>query len=182
MVRPAQMGPDRSGYVTLVMKDFTFEPATVCLKAGEKVALTIKNEGAIEHDWSMGREVVDTRRKRGYRTDLWTLLKPEVSGRQVAVERANARPSYDTVWEGERAKMLSTEVDLEPGGSVTLRFTVPATARGTWKFGSFGLGQYGFGMRGTLAIDQDRGRSVGEGEGIMAHVAPECVVSRNQQQ
>ncbi len=134
------------------MRDFTVEPATIHLGVGEKVALTIKNEGVIEHDWSAGRGVVDTRRVRGYRTDLWTLLKPELTGRHFAVEQANVRPSSDPVWEGETAKLLSTEVDLEPGGWVTLRFTVPATAQGTWEFGCFGLGQYAFGMQGTLAI------------------------------
>ncbi len=138
--------------VTLVLKDFTVKPATFRLKAGGQMALTIKNEGAIEHDWSTGRGVVDTGRVRGYRTDLWALLKPRVTGRHYAVEPANVRPGSDPLWEGERAKLLSTEVDLEPGGWVTLRFTVPANASGTWEFGCFGLGQYAFGMQGTFVV------------------------------
>ncbi len=66
--------------VTLVMKEFKFEPATIHLKAGETVALTIRNEGSVEHEWSAGRNVVDNTVEKGYRTDLWALLKPRVAG------------------------------------------------------------------------------------------------------
>ena len=138
--------------VTLVMKEFKFEPGTIHLKVGEKVALTIKNEGTTEHDWSAGRNVVTTQAQAGYRTDLWTYLKPTVAGMEYTVEKASATPEKD-VAEYETAELLSTEMDVQPGGSVTLHFTVPANARGTWGFGCFLPGHYEAGMHGTIVID-----------------------------
>ncbi len=139
--------------VTLVMKEFKFEPATIHLKAGEAVALTIKNEGSVEHEWSVGKSVVNNTREKGYRTDLWALLRPQVSGKAYDIEKVSATPSKGDEAEGETAKMLSNEVDVEPGGSATLRFTVPASAKGTWQFGCFAPGHYESGMKGTLVID-----------------------------
>ncbi len=139
--------------VTVVMNEFKFEPATIHLKAGETVALTIKNEGSVEHEWSAGRNVVDNTTEKGYRTDLWALLKPRVTGKKFDVEKVSATPSKSDEAESETAKMLSNEVDVQPGGSVTLRFTVPANAKGTWQFGCFAAGHYESGMKGTLVID-----------------------------
>ena len=139
--------------VTVVMKEFKFEPATIHLKAGETVALTIKNEGTVEHEWSAGRNVADNTVEKGYRTDLWALLKPRVTGKAFDVEKVSATPSKSDEAEGETAKMLSTELDVQPGGSVTLRFAVPASAKGTWGFGCFVPGHYEAGMHGTLVID-----------------------------
>ncbi len=139
--------------VTVVMKEFKFEPATIHLKAGEAVALTIKNEGTVEHEWSAGKNVVDNTQEKGYRTDLWSLLKPRVTGKKFDVEKVSATPSKSDEAEGETTKMLSNEVDVQPGGAVTLRFTVPANAKGTWQFGCFAPGHYESGMKGTLVID-----------------------------
>lgn len=138
-------------HVTLVMKEFTFEPATIHLRAGEEVALTIKNEGTTEHEWSAGRSVVLTQARTGYRTDLWALLKPTVAGMQYTLEKASATPANDLA-EGETAEMLSTELDVQPGGSATLRFKVPASAKGTWGFGCFVPGHYESGMHGTIVV------------------------------
>ncbi len=138
--------------VTLAMKEFKFEPSTIHLKAGEAVALTIKNEGTVEHEWSAGKNVVLTQAQTGYRTDLWALLKPTIAGAQYTLEKASVTPRNDLA-EGETAKMLSTELDVQPGGSVTLHFTVPASAKGTWGFGCFVPGHYESGMHGTLVID-----------------------------
>ncbi len=139
--------------VTLVMQDFNFAPVTVSLKTGEAVALTIRNEGVLEHDWTAGKDLVPSTQGMGYRTDLWEVLRPRVIGKGYTVERAEATPPEDPFWEMETAEMLSTEVDVEPGGWVTLRFTVPASAKGTWQFASFVLRQDGLGMQGTLIIE-----------------------------
>ncbi len=65
----------------------------------------------------------------------------------------SATPSKSDEAEGETAKTLSNEVDVEPGGSATLRFTVPASAEGIWQFGYFAPGHYESGMKGTLVVD-----------------------------
>ncbi len=140
--------------VTLVMKEFKFEPATVHLKVGEQVVLTLKNAGTVEHEWSAGQTPVDSAQQKGYRRDLFALLKPSVTGKEYELERVSASaPASDMSSEGETAKMLSTELDVQPGGSATLRFTVPANAKGTWQFGCFVTGHYESGMKGTLVIE-----------------------------
>lgn len=55
--------------------------------------------------------------------------------------------------EGRATQDLSSDVDVEPGGSATLHFNVPASAKGTWQFGCFEAGHYDAGMKGTLVID-----------------------------
>lgn len=50
-------------------------------------------------------------------------------------------------------RMISTEVDVEPGGQATLRFTVPASAKGEWEMGCFIPGHYESGMSGFLEIE-----------------------------
>ncbi len=151
---PQVLAAGQTQQVTLVMKEFKFEPATVHLKVGETVVLTLKNEGTVEHEWSAGQNVVDTAQQKGYRRDLFTLLKPRVTGKEYELERVSAPASAtDMSAEGETAKMLSTELDVQPGGSAVLRFTVPASAKGTWQFGCFVTGHYESGMKGTLVID-----------------------------
>lgn len=137
--------------VTIVMKEFRFEPATIQLKAGEEVALTIKNAGTVEHEWAAGREVVNSDTEKGYRKDLLALLKPTLTGREYELEKVSAT-GKDEEGEGETVKMLSTEVDVEPGGVATLHFKVPASGKGEWQMGCFVPGHYEAGMKGQLII------------------------------
>lgn len=139
--------------VTLVMKEFRFEPATLHLKVGEQVVLTIKNQGQVEHEWLAGQGVVNTSNEKGFQKDLFAILKPRVTGREYELEKVSAGPSQKDTAEGEAAKVLDTELDVEPGGVATLRFTVPASAKGQWEMGCFLPGHYESGMKGTIVIE-----------------------------
>ncbi len=151
---PQVLAAGQAHEITIALKEFKFEPATIHLKVGETVVLTLKNEGTVEHEWLAGQNVVDTAQEKGYRRDLLTLLKPRVTGKEYELERVSApAPANDMSAEGETVKMLSTELDVQPGGSAVLRFTVPASAKGTWQFGCFVTGHYESGMRGTLVIE-----------------------------
>jgi plastocyanin len=44
---------------TLEAYDFRFDPKTLTAKAGEKVTLTFKNEGKVEHNFSVSSPSVD---------------------------------------------------------------------------------------------------------------------------
>lgn len=44
-------GGGSANSISTTMTDFHFEPTTWTVKAGEEVKLTLKNEGAVEHDW-----------------------------------------------------------------------------------------------------------------------------------
>ena len=52
---------------TLEAYDFRFDPKTLAAKAGEKVTLTFKNEGKVEHNFQ--RVVTERRQGRGGRQD-----------------------------------------------------------------------------------------------------------------
>lgn len=137
--------------VTLIMKEFLFEPATVQLKVGEEVALTIRNVGKVKHEWSAGQDVVTGQDEKGYRKDLVAILKPRVTGKAYDLEKVSATKSNEAK-EGETTKGLSSEIDVEPGGVATLHFKVPASAKGEWGMGCFIPGHYESGMKGTLVI------------------------------
>lgn len=141
-------------HLTLVMREFSVQPVTLHLKAGEQVALTIRNEGKAEHEWSAGREAILTADEKGYRQDLFDLLKPTATGRGFETEPAGTPPGVsEEQVEAETIPRISSEVDVAPGGEVTLQFRVPATARGNWEMGSFVPGDYESGMNGTIVID-----------------------------
>ena len=132
--------------MTLVMKEFKFEPSKVQLKVGEQVELTIRNAGQVSHDWMAGRGLVNTTEEKGFRTDLVALLKPTETGRQYATERVGMASKADSI------KRISGGDEIEPGGQVTLRFTVPATAKGEWSMGCLMTGHYESGMKGTIIV------------------------------
>ncbi|MFQ5524550.1 MAG: plastocyanin/azurin family copper-binding protein, partial [Acidimicrobiia bacterium] len=43
-------------------------------------------------------------------------------------------------------------IEVEPGGEITLRFTIPADATGTYEMGCFLPGHYDAGMKGTVTV------------------------------
>ena len=47
---PVKSGPQE---VTLEVTEFKFQPATVQVEVGRPVKITMRNKGAIEHDWSI---------------------------------------------------------------------------------------------------------------------------------
>jgi uncharacterized cupredoxin-like copper-binding protein len=141
-------------HLTLVMREFSFQPTTLHLQAGEEVALTIRNEGKADHEWSAGREAILTEDEKGYRQDLFDLLKVRATGRGFEVEAAGTPPgASEEQVEAETIPRISREVDLAPGGEVTLHFRVPASARGKWEMGSFVPGDYESGMNGYIVIE-----------------------------
>jgi uncharacterized cupredoxin-like copper-binding protein len=132
--------------VTVAMKEFKFEPARIQLKVGEQVELIIRNVGQVSHDWMAGSGLVNTTEEKGFRKDVVALLKATETGRQYAMERAGMASKADSI------KRISSGFEIDPGGEVTLRFTVPANAKGEWQMGCLMTGHYESGMKGTLVI------------------------------
>ncbi len=132
--------------VSVVMKEFSFTPAKIELKVGETVELTLRNAGQVAHDWMAGEGLVNTPEEKGFRKDLVALLKPEEHGRKFTAERVGVPSKADSI------KRISTGAEIEPGGEVTLRFTVPAAAKGTWSMACVLTGHYESGMKGTIVI------------------------------
>ncbi len=132
--------------VTVTMKEFSFQPAKIQLKVGEVVDLTLRNAGQVSHDWMAGSDIVNSQEEKGFRKDLVALLKPTEAGRKFAAERPGAPSKPDSI------KRISRGFEIEPGGEVTLRFTVPATAKGDWQMACVLTGHYESGMKGTVEI------------------------------
>lgn len=132
--------------VTVTMKEFSFTPATIDLKVGETVELTLRNAGQVAHDWMAGNDLVNTPDEKGFRKDLVALLKPQERGRKFTPERVGVPSKADGV------KRVSTGAEIEPGGEVTLHFTVPADAKGTWIMACVLTGHYESGMKGSIVI------------------------------
>jgi uncharacterized cupredoxin-like copper-binding protein len=140
--------PGAPAQVTITLRDFKMEPADIQLHVGEDVALTLRNEGRVAHEWLIGKGVVRTPQEKGFQIDLFALLGPTIEGRQYSLEQVGRRPPG----RDERATRTSTGLLVQPGGEVKLRFTVPPTASGDWEVGCFFPGHYESGMKGTMAI------------------------------
>ncbi|HEV8353126.1 MAG TPA: cupredoxin domain-containing protein [bacterium] len=113
--------------VSVTAKEFSFTPSRIALKAGGRVALRITNRGTMDHEF----------------------VSP---GLFAAVEDIAIRASGVNV-EADEVE----EVELEPGRTVTIEFTVKKTARAqTIQFwcGEKLKGKLhrDLGMRGTITV------------------------------
>ena len=113
--------------VSIAGKEFSFTPSRITLKAGERIALQITNRGTMDHEFVS--------------PGLFELADDvEIHASGVSVEAGDVE-----------------EVELEPGRTVTIEFTVPKTARAqTIQFwcGETLKGKLhrDLGMRGTITI------------------------------
>jgi uncharacterized cupredoxin-like copper-binding protein len=146
MAAPSRGAAAEARQVTLFMRDFAFEPATIQLKPGEEVELIIRNAGERPHEWLVGSGLVRGPDGNGFQKDLFAILNPEITGSGYGLERGGlaSRTAIPRVSSGLR---------VEPGGEVVLRFTVPAGVQGEWQTGCFLPGHYQMGMNGTLRIE-----------------------------
>ncbi len=164
--------------VEIVLEEFGFTPDPVTLPAGETVMLTLRNEGAITHEFMLGQ---DPQEMGGYGVDLLAQMQPEViSGEGFMVEgfegedhgddhadEESAVTSHNDPSEAAGAGHDETEatdgghdeggdhgamVAIDPGGEVTIRIQVPDDADGTWEMGCFLSGHYQAGMHGTFIV------------------------------
>ena len=140
--------------IALDMREVAFRPATLYLRAGERVELVIENRGAAEREWSAGRGRVDLPFEKGFRTDLLDILKPRVSGQGYELEQLTASNlDTDENVENTIGDRLGQQVDVAPGGHVVLDFTVPQDAKGMWRMACFLPGHYESGMYGAILIE-----------------------------
>lgn len=124
--------------VRITMGEFYFRPDTVTLKAGQEVTIELVNEGAVEHEFMVGREVhFEDGRPEGYKDDFF---------RGIDVRYVLDKAKF------EREPEHGTEVEVEPGGKAVLTFAVPQDRVGQWEFGCFVSGHYEAGMKGRLVV------------------------------
>lgn len=133
--------------VEITMKEFAYAPDHVEVPAGVPVEITLRNDGSVEHEWMVGR---DPRDGGGYEADLLAMAQIEVvEGEDYVFGEMGETDHTGTTGAEEHH---GTEVEVEPGGHVTLRVTFPADAVGTWEMGCFVPGHYEAGMKGTFTV------------------------------
>lgn len=176
LVRP---GPDaraaeQPGHFVVAMHDYYFSPGRMTWHVGEKITLTLVNRSALEtaggmkHEFMAGRgprrgpTMLGPNQEDGFHQDFFTGLRVwygDAQGVDVLMK------GKATLTGSEAAKDVMRSptgmpmaghglmVDLTPGGTATIRFTVPDRP-GTWTYGCFdGSGEHFLnGMRGTVTI------------------------------
>jgi uncharacterized cupredoxin-like copper-binding protein len=132
------------------MTEYTFNPNTIEIKAGQPVIIELKNGGLLAHEIMFGKEVVKNHnRPDGYRYDLFdnANTKPEVingeAGGQAAVQHG--------VHGGHDGFMVTLPANND---TVLISFTPNTDMVGEWELGCFeqdGV-HYDAGMKGRLVI------------------------------
>lgn len=111
--------------------------APIVFQAGQPYSVVFTNEGMMEHEVLIGRTVlVEDGVPDGYETNLLDAIEVDVVGDD---------------WEVGTSGFV--EVELEPGESVTIHFTLPAELIGTWEIGCFIPGHYQAGMLAPVIVE-----------------------------
>ena len=126
--------------ITITMTDFAFTPDSIELVEGQEVTITLVNEGSVEHEILFGKGDAN-----GFTADLFDHdpSKVEASGGEGF-----------HVGSDEEIEEEGYHVEVEPGASGTLTFTVPEGSAGEWVMGCFidEGAHYAAGMSGTVTI------------------------------
>ena len=129
---------------TIRMSDYAFEPSNINFPTGVEIRITLENNGSVPHELLIGRNLV----AKGYSDDLWE-RKPS------AVEASGTEGFY--VGTIEEIASEGFHVELEPGASGTIVFTIPDSQAGVWEMGCFivdpdGTYHYADGMFGKATV------------------------------
>jgi uncharacterized cupredoxin-like copper-binding protein len=126
--------------VEMTMREMSFDPAHVTVKAGETVTFRITNEGTVRHEAVFGTQAMqDAALAKMAQMDAGTTL-PTAGGRSKSVAALPAHPGMG----------LPNVISLEAGrtGDITFRFDEPAE----WLIQCHEKGHLEAGMAGTLSI------------------------------
>lgn len=120
--------------VRIEMRNFDFLPATIGLRAGERVTLQFLNRSPLEHEFMAGQ---GKQAMGGYETDFFKDV--EVTAKGGKVERGGHSGAF--------------ELEVAPHmGTAELTFVVPDRP-GTYEIGCFIPGHYEAGMKGILKVE-----------------------------
>jgi uncharacterized cupredoxin-like copper-binding protein len=127
-----QAGPQEIG---MTMTEFAFEPSAVTLTTGDDVVVVLTNDGAVPHEFMAGRQPMPD--DGGYMEDFFAGVSPTVTPSEaLTMDAHDAHAGF--------------MVQVEPGQTVQVGFTVPDDRQGEWEIGCFEPGHYEAGMHATL--------------------------------
>jgi uncharacterized cupredoxin-like copper-binding protein len=132
---------------TIEMTEYKFNPSSLELKVGQQVTLNLVNNGQLQHELMLGREVLKVNnRPSGYQEDLF-----EAGGVEPTVTIIEEGQMTEEEEEEEHAGFVAI---LGAGGQGTLTFSVTEDMVGEWEMGCFeqdGV-HYDAGMHGPVTI------------------------------
>lgn len=133
--------------LTITMTEYAFEPNEIEARVGQKVTLTLINEGTLVHELMIGRNVMMMGGiPSGYQMDMF-----ETAGVEPMVEYMEAvGEEMDMEEEGHAGFMVKVPVE----GPTAMTFTVTEAMLGEWEMGCFELDgvHYTSGMKGTFTV------------------------------
>lgn len=136
---------DADRVVKITMQDFSFDPASLNVRAGETVRFVVTNNGELDHEFAIG----DTKSQTTHRKEMSELME-KGSGMQ-----GNDDPNVVTVKVGQT-------------GELTWKFT----RAGSLEFDCNIPGHYESGMKGVITVQaQDTSRGGGAATLLTAHAA-----------
>jgi len=141
--------------ITLDMSEFAFDPETIEVKVGQPVTIEMVNNGSLEHELMIGRDVVMADgRPNGFEHDLFAEagIEPNLVGGMMEMEEEDAHTEEEEghMHEGFMVALPNT------GDKATLSFTVTEEMLGEWEMGCFeqdGV-HYDAGMKGTFTVTE----------------------------
>lgn len=136
--------------VTIDMNEYSFTPASLDLKVGQEVEITLVNNGLLAHEIMFGRTVMMmNKRPSGFQTDMFEAAgtEPEVSmmGAEMMDEHAE-----EEVHQGFMVALPKGE------GQAVMKFKVEPQMVGEWEIGCFeqdGV-HYDASMKGVLTVSR----------------------------
>lgn len=133
---------------TLEMNEYAFTPADLEVQVGQEVTLNLVNQGQLEHELMIGREVeYAENRPNGYQEDLFAVagVEPEISGGSTSEMDLTSEHMHDNP---------GTMVVVQPENQASLTFTVTDDMLGEWELGCFSQDgvHYAAGMQGKLVV------------------------------
>ncbi|MEJ2710943.1 MAG: cupredoxin domain-containing protein [Anaerolineales bacterium] len=140
--------------ITLDMAEYTFTPDTIEVKVGQPVTIEMVNNGALEHELMIGRNVaMMDGRPSGFEHDLFAEagIEPNVVGGMMKMAEDGAHTDEEShMHEGFMVALPKT------GDKATLSFTATKEMLGEWEMGCFeqdGV-HYDAGMKGTFIVSE----------------------------
>jgi uncharacterized cupredoxin-like copper-binding protein len=136
--------------IRVLLSEMKFEiegqaPGTpLVLKAGQHYKIAFENVGTVLHEVLFGRGLITNGHEHDYQTHLMEGLDVDATG-------AIFVGGEKRIWAVETTGLK--EIELEPGTRVSILFTLPDTARGTWELGCFALGHHEAGMFIPLIVE-----------------------------
>ena len=167
-----------SNTVLIKVGDLYFKPDTIQLKAGQEVKIELINEGKIEHEFMVGREVkMEESRDNTHHHKMNESEENEKKTSESEHEHHTHKgthslhPGMSATFENDffegiyisvktengaefmRVPGHGTMVTLKPDSKATLNFKVPTNRKGEWEVACFVPGHYQAAMKGKIVIN-----------------------------